>query len=389
MIDSGATRPRPALRGSALAISLALVLLASPGAPAAAARRRPPPPVVATGQPAPSSMNSATAVSCATAKDCWAVGVSDGADAAIDVTFDGGAKWRAQVVPGTLTVLAGISCFDTRHCMAVGTTASAGAVIVTADGGRSWNLASVPAGAAEVTAVDCTSKVRCISLETDGTNDWTSVTSNFGTAWVRGGNLPAGMTAGDLTCPSLTLCLAAGYAPLGPGKGGGVIATSTTAGSTWSSVSLPTGVGLLRSIACAGTRCLAAGTSSTATTGYVPGAGQLLTSMDGGTTWAIASGWTSGEDAYGIACPSAQVCVVVGTSWVGKTQPVPRGGIVSTLDGGAQWRTAKLRYVPVGVFAVACPVLNHCVAAGGNVLTRISLPLKPPPKKPRRAPRVR
>lgn len=38
--------------------------------------------------------------------------------------------------------------------------------------------------------------------------------------------------------------------------------------------------------------------------------------------------------------------------------------------------------MPVGVAAVTCPIVDDCLAAGGNVLIKISLPVTPPaPKK--------
>jgi hypothetical protein len=142
---------------------------------------------------------------------------------------------------------------------------------------------------------------------------------------------------------------------------------------TWDAVSLPAGVGILRAIACNSASCLAAGTPSTATTGFVATGGQLVGSANGETTWQILPTAVP-DDAFGIACPDAKVCVVVGTDWVGTPQPQPRGGIAATMDGGSQWQPASLKYVPVGMSSVACPTVNRCVAVGGNVLVRVSLP---------------
>ena len=95
-------------------------------------------------------------------------------------------------------------------------------------------------------------------------------------------------------------------------------------------------------------------------------------------TWQLVDDPTlTNDDAFGASCPNAKVCVVTGTDWVGKAQPVPTASIVTTTDGGAQWRPANLRYVPVGMASVACPAVNRCVAAGGNVLADISLPVAP------------
>jgi hypothetical protein len=84
----------------------------------------------------PVPVNSVTAVACATASSCWAVGSTVGDDgapngAAIIATTDGGAHWVNQAAPGTVSYLSGISCSDRHHCTAVGQTASGLAAIVT------------------------------------------------------------------------------------------------------------------------------------------------------------------------------------------------------------------------------------------------------------------
>lgn len=391
--------PRPAVRrgGSILApisAALALALVVVPGGAASAGastpKHRAPPPVVAVGQPAPPSMYSATGVSCGDVRHCWAVGFGNGSAAAIDATTNGGTTWNAQVVPTSVSVLAAVSCPDKLDCLAVGSAGATGAVVATTDGGAVWTLGQDPAGAAAVTGIDCTSKRHCMALATDGTTYWSSVSTDGGLTWVRGGDLPAGMTApGGLTCPSAVLCLVAGYVPTGPGQGAGAIATTVDGGGAWTAATLPAGVGILRGLSCAGATCLAAGTSSTATTGFVPGSGQLLTSADGGTTWQVFDGPVIHDDAFSASCPDAKTCVVVGTDWVGRTQPIPTGSITATLDAGVQWRSADLRFVPVAMASVACPAVNRCVAAGGNVLVHLSLPVTPPVRKPKVAPGTR
>jgi photosystem II stability/assembly factor-like uncharacterized protein len=392
-MDSGPPRRRVRRGRSTLALvaaTLTIALLATGcRSTVATAKRRSsaPPAVLASGQPAPASMYSANGVSCGDDRHCWAVGFGTGTTASIDATSDGGTTWSAQVVPSSVGVLAAVSCRSRLDCMAVGSAGATGAVIATTNGGETWTLGQDPAGADAVTAVDCVGKHQCLALATDGMTYWSVISSDDGMTWTREGNLPAGMTGPPgLTCPSTLLCLVAGYTPTGPGQGTGAIATTANGGSTWTAAALPTGVGILRAVACSATTCIAAGTSSTATTGFVPGSGQLLTSPDLGTTWQVIDGPAqTNDDAFAASCPDAKVCVVAGTDWVGKTQPVPTASIVTTIDGGAQWRPAKMQYVPVGMASVACPAVNRCVAVGGNVLTRISLPvaLRTPSKRAR------
>ncbi len=380
-------KPRPPASRTRWGLAVALALIAAPvaasSAGAATHHRRPPPPVVAVGQPAPGSLTSATALACADARHCWAVGLSP-TGVAIDATFDGGATWRSEAPPAGLTVLAGVSCPARSNCLAVGAAGDAGAVAVTDDGGRTWGLGQDPSGAIALSALSCPAKDRCLALATDGSAWWAALSVDQGESWTREGDLPAGMVPASLACPGPTRCIAVGSTPSTPGRAAGAVALSTDGGATWAPVTLPTGVGILRAVACAAATCIAAGTPSTATTGLVAAPGQLVTSANGGASWTIVPR-NLPDDAYGVACPEATVCLVVGTDWVGKDPPRPTGAILATLDGGRSWRAARLRYVPVGVAAVACPVVDRCLAAGGNVLVTVTLPVHPPPAPAPRA----
>jgi photosystem II stability/assembly factor-like uncharacterized protein len=395
-MHNGAPHPRrPWVHAVALipCAVLAVTLLASAAGAAqatkAAHRHHAPLPVVAVGQPAPVALISATAVSCGDVRHCWSVGFGSGATAAIVATRNGGATWVSETVPPSVSVLAGVSCSSKLDCMAVGSAGGTAAVLATDDGGEHWVLGQVPAGAAAVTAVDCVAKLGCIALGTDGMTYWSVLTSDQGASWVRGGNLPPGMSAAGITCPAVSSCLAAGFSPTGPGRGAGAIASSVDGGATWTAVPLPTGVGILRGVTCSAMTCLAAGTPSTATTGFVPAGGQLVSSLDGGQTWVLVTASIAHDDAFGTACPNAKTCIVVGTNWVGKTQPSPTGSIVTTLNGGGLWRQAALKFDPVGLAAIACPAVNSCVAVGGNVLVHVTLPVTPPAPKPKVTPGVR
>lgn len=380
-------RPDRAGWASTLAMLL-LLLVALAGAgegvgPAGAAphHHHRPPTVVAVGQPAPGPMATVASVACGDARHCWAVGLGSGTSAAIDATADGGVRWASQPVPPSITVLASVSCPGPRDCVAVGAAGAAGAVLTTRNAGATWAAGQIPNGALALVAVACPSVADCVALVTDGTTWWSALSTDLGASWTRGGELPAGMTPTGLSCPTTAACVATGTSPTSPGHGAGAIALSANANVTWTPGTLPAGVGILRGITCAPATCIAVGTPSTAMTGFVPASGQILSSPDQGGNWQVLPVSARGDDAFGVACPEHKVCVVVGTDWVGHGRPVPEGGILSTLDGGQTWRPATLRYVPVGLSSVACPAVNECVAAGGDVLVRVTVPVKPPPPK--------
>jgi hypothetical protein len=364
---------------------------------------------VAVGQPAPAGTGELSAVSCPDATHCWAVGVA-GPNApstptpstaaapppvtVIAATVDGGLTWRAQpLAPGVAApALTGVSCPTTKACMAVGSTGAdpgTGVVLTTSDGGKSWVAATPPAGAITVASVRCDTVATCTAVASDGTAEWSADTVNFGRSWAQEGSLPPGLAGAlSLTCTAAGTCLVAGFAPAASGHGQGAVAISTNGGMTWAAATVPAGVGLLQSAACANpTRCLAAGTTSTTVSDVVPAKGLLLSSADGGHTWTAASAATAAtgaaaalpvDDIFGLACPASTSCVMVGTKWVG-TPATGTGAVAESSNAGAAFTASSTAYTPLTLTAVDCPTAAQCVAVGGDTVARITLP--PPATK--------
>ena len=343
------------------------------------------------GQPAPAGTGQLDAVTCAGPTHCWAVG-APGPTAAtgttssappspvtvIDATVDGGETWTGQ--PVTLTpapALTAISCPSDRLCMAVGLsgTGTAGVVLTTGDGGATWAQASVPPGAIVVTGVECAGADDCTAIAGDGTTFWSAHSTDFGQTWVREGDLPPGfLDAGDLSCAAGAACLVTGFTATTTGHGQGAIAISTDDGVTWTAATVPTGTGLLQGVGCATiSSCLAVGTTSTTVSAPVPAQGALLTSDDGGHTWARVAGAEPVDDIFGIDCPSRSVCAMVGTDWIG-TPAVGTGAVAHSSDGGADFAASATEYTPLALTGLSCPTTQHCVAVGGDTVARIGLP---------------
>src|SRR6202042_252900 len=99
-----------------------------------------------------------------------------------------------------------------------------------------WGVGQVPPGAAAMTAVACVTKQRCVALATDGMSYWSVTTPDHGATWTRGGNLPSGMSATAIPCPTPSSCLSVGFSPTEPGQGAGAIASSVDGGATWAAV---------------------------------------------------------------------------------------------------------------------------------------------------------
>ena len=347
---------------------------------------------LAVGQPAPSGTSELGALSCATDRRCWAVGIA-GPNAApssvatvIDATTNGGRTWKAQRVAGGSTPqLSGVSCPTATECMAVGSNGASlpgsGVVITTSDAGATWSPAASPQNALVVSSVTCASPTDCTAIVSDGTSTWSAHSSPTS---VRAGSRRA--TCRQASCPGTTsralpggICIDAGYVPTTNGHGQGAVAVSADGGQTWALASVPAGTGVLQSTACLSpSDCLAAGTTGTTVSDVVPAKGELLRSTDGGHTWAPSSstGTLPVDDVYGLACPSDDQCAMVGTTWVGFPA-VGTGGVAESTDAGLTFRSSPTSYVPITLTAVACPSVSRCIAVGGNTVARLTL-LRPP-----------
>jgi photosystem II stability/assembly factor-like uncharacterized protein len=324
-------------------------------------------------------------VSCATARRCWAVGVAGPNPApatgatVIAATTNGGASWKAQHVSGGITPqLSAVSCPTATECLAVGSNGASvpgsGVVISTTDAGATWSAASTPQNALLVSSVTCAGPADCSAVVSDGTSTWSAHSADFGQSWVREGNLPALFLPGnDLTCVAGGTCIDAGYVPTSNGHGAGAVAVSADGGQTWALATVPPGVGVLQSTAClSASVCVAAGTTGTTVSDIVPAKGELLRSADGGHTWAPVASAVPVDDVYGVACPSATQCAMVGTKWAGFPA-VGTGAVARSTDAGTTFQSSATAYIPITLTAVACPSTAGCVAVGGDTVARLAL----------------
>jgi photosystem II stability/assembly factor-like uncharacterized protein len=262
--------------------------------------------------------------------------------------------------------------------MAVGSNGASlpgsGVVITTSDAGATWTAVASPQNALAVLSVTCASPNDCTAVVSDGTSTWAAHSADFGQSWQQQGNLPSTFQPeNDLTCVAGGICLDAGYVPTSNSHGQGAVAVSADGGQTWALAAVPSGIGVLQSTACASTTvCLAAGTTGTTVSDVVPAKGELLRSTDGGHTWAQSAGPVPVEDVYGMACPSAQQCAMVGAFWFGLPE-VGVGSVAQSIDAGSTFRSSPTSYTPLTLTAVACPSTSRCIAVGGHTVAKVTL----------------
>jgi hypothetical protein len=344
----------------------------------------------------PAPVNSLSALDCATAKACWAVGSTVGDagapnGATVIASVDGGAKWTSQVVPGTVGYLSGISCSDRRRCTAVGqTSAGQAAIIATADGGSTWALETAPAGILDITTVSCRADDACVAIGSTSGGLVSLGSTSPATGWVQQAALPATISgATDLSCSDATDCWVTGFSSVDVDHASGVVVLTTDGGATWSTVVTPTGIGYLSGVSCLPGSPTANGalpttpttttpttttptTVATATTTTAPSASGATTSSTPTTTapaptTAVTTPPPSTTPVVGVAGGN---CTVVGTTATTLSgSRTGHGLVLTTANGGATWTSQSITASAASLRDVSCPAIGSCVAVGSSVAT--------------------
>jgi photosystem II stability/assembly factor-like uncharacterized protein len=297
-------------------------------------------------------------VSCPTASTCIAVG--DGGTTLR--SSDGGTTWASQP-SGTQEPLYGVSCPTEIACFAVG---GHGAALTTTNG-SSWSAKSLVSGFPErLWAVSCPTASSCVAGGDAGTS-WS--TTDGGASWSKNFNGP-GQSRG-VSCASNSVCFLVGENGHAQPDDAAIMAT-TNGGGTWQPQATHSD-NILHGVSCPSTTlCVAAGMRGT-----------ILRTTDGGSNWSSRSPGTDGDLSrivctsfvqclpegmnalQGVSCTSASTCFAVGSY---RT-------VMATGNGGATWTTqtsgapqngglAAPPVPPPGLNSVSCPVSGKCVAVG-------------------------
>jgi hypothetical protein len=159
---------------------------------------------------------------------------------------------------------------------------------------------------------------------------------------------PTGSMYNDATCPTDELCYV-----VGSGPDGGILTTSSDAGSSWTTSTLPFTRGFnVFSMSCpSASRCYIGATNLTTKRST------LIATQDGGATW-IRQSVPSGVIIASIGCGSVSACVAVGSSGALNALSF----VLTTVDGGARW--VEHAAPQTGLTTVRCLDLTHCWLAG-------------------------
>jgi len=314
-------------------------------------------------------------VSCPSTSHCvisGAEGIDDnGGPGLAMVTTNGGKTWEVGRLPRALgdSTLTSVSCPTASVCMAVG---AAGAFLASDDGGLTWKLRPRFAIADQrsspsVTTMQCLSASRCLALTSDATVAWTT---DGGRTWHLIPNVfdrPFPMTATAFDCASSSTC-----AIVGTDTGAHLttvpdVLTTSNGGLTWNEVTLPQGLpGNPSDVACPSTlRCFVVTDNlSPVVVSMVLSEGHW-SANDVGTVEPNLKppGDVPGSANNSIACASSTQCLVVSGGGLLSNAASPVVNL--TKDGGITWRSLNLgALTPV---APACPTPSFCRALDDNV----------------------
>jgi hypothetical protein len=187
--------------------------------------------IVTTVRAAGTSFSGLNDVACPTSKFCLVIG--DGGTSSsqyhdLAYTWTGGTTWRQIPVPppngSRASELAGLSCSDAAHCMAVGDYVSAtgrpGLPFAARWTGGRWRLMGIPAIAGQVRiipqAISCPTANECVAVGQTIDNTRQGYYHAWAARW-SGGPWHLATLRGDVSgfygvsCPSAGRCFASGY----------------------------------------------------------------------------------------------------------------------------------------------------------------------------------
>ena len=337
----------------------------------------------------PAPVQALQAVSCATARRCWAVGSTVATSAApsgpvLVASTDGGATWVVQSLPPGIGYLTDIACATNRTCTAVGqageTGVGPGAILTTTNSGTTWSSQPVPPGTTDVTAVACPHGGRCIALGTVSGRVTTLTPTGAGGAWTASGLLPvAASVATSLACTDSLSCWATASDAVDPSHAVGSIDASAAGGTTWVPQTVPAGTGAINAVDCTPlaarpatvtVACTAVGTTSTVLDSARTGQAVVLT-LNGSGTWSSEPVPASVADLLDVSC-GAGPCVAVGATVATDVQAgtvllAPATGRSATI-----WRRTASVAVALPLTGVSCVSLAACAVVGESVSAHLA-----------------
>jgi hypothetical protein len=336
-----------------------------------------------TAVPGPGGDDALLSVSCASSRNCVAVGGSL-ANGPLSDAWNG-RTWRKLPVLDRpqAAILSGVDCPAANRCMAVGAAVSGAWAQLW--NGKSWtNLKPlIPAGAinSQLTGVSCSGPANCVAVGQYAKKSGSSgvslglAESWNGSSWTLLPAPPSNLIGlGAVSCPTKSQCVVLGIAPSQSPPGSAV-----WNGSTWTSVPTPSASPKKTNQSLTSISCVSA--SDCFAVGSVPGpfgpgsvAGPTAEQWTGGSSWKLlrvpdpaavsfANGGDQQEDYYlnSVSCTGPARCVAVGGDSFFQTLSSYSSFAVGW--NGTAWNVLFGGQVD-GLLGVSCYNVSRCLLTG-------------------------
>ncbi len=347
-----------------------------------------------SGGPSPSAAsqgrsdinNQLWSVTCASTSHCLAVGVSGGMPSDVGartlIEENTGGGWT--IVPSsTPTVGSGVgsllsvTCANTAHCIAVGSSSIA-TTLIEENTGSGWAVVPSPnpiaygRGAGRLAGVTCASATHCIAVgqyQADNGHSQTLIEENTGGGWTivpsPNSSRSADNSLRKVACTIAGRCIAVGSQGVYPSNSRTLIEENT--GRGWTIVPSPNNSDGydtdLNSVACAGAdRCIAVGSSRPpALFAALP---FILENAKSG--WSMTLSPIFNGVLSDVSCASSTNCIAVGSLFTGQTVIEQKTGNAWILLPRLTLSTSDIN--GLNLYGVACAGADHCFIVGDQFI---------------------
>ena len=311
------------------------------------------------------------------------------------VSSDEGQIWTAHPMPNGFAPTSHIACGDASNCAAGGTHDGQSVFAVTNDGGETWSLDPVPGGVGDLGTLSCPTMNFCAGLVahsasvSKGNTDATFLFTTDGGTTFTDEPLVNGDSMQSLSCSSDRDCTAIGWSDAvgGPDNfAAGVSARTTDGGATWSTGTIPEGLGVEdglsvesdSALSCADAEhCWMIGLIAIPSQNPPQCAGIPIHEPPGTTTptTSVQSPAVVAVAQAGSAAIAKEFQKEAGSPQFGCSAPgwpLIIGALASTNNGGLSWTPDSLPSdVPQPVFeSLSCPTDSQCWVTGSDAVPR-------------------
>jgi photosystem II stability/assembly factor-like uncharacterized protein len=313
-----------------------------------------------SGSALPAAPGSPSAIACPGSGHCVAVGVDSGGKPMVLVSSDGGSSWGRGTVPTGTGALADVACPTLSICYATATAqppltkADRAQALSSSDGGMTWRLDTVAEPGGALGALSCPSAGTCLAVGFSlRSNSKLALTTNGGASWEPVA-VPSGVDSTEtISCSAEDACVLFGQEVDGTTKA----YTTSNLGASFTAHAMPPS-DYVSGADCVGQRCVAVGAYEVT--------GAIFSSSDAGATWVTQSLPDAGSSLpEAVSCSGEEDCAISSLDFAQTGGPQ----IDATTDGGSSWQAFAVparNEVPLGLACTETSCLASDYTAAGD-----------------------